>query len=63
MYNYDWFVLLYGRNQHNSVKQISSNYKMNLKQSSYALENVKNRNGEYKPYLETELNKWIRFVG
>jgi len=24
-YNYDWFVLLYGRNQHNIVKQFSSN--------------------------------------
>ena len=25
IYNYDWFVLLYGRNQHNMVKQLSSN--------------------------------------
>ena len=25
--NYDWFVLLYGRNQHNSVKQLSPNFK------------------------------------
>ena len=25
MYNYDWFSLLYGRNQHNIVKQFSSN--------------------------------------
>ena len=25
MYNYGWFILLYGKNQHNLVKQLSSN--------------------------------------
>ena len=25
MYTYDWFILLYGRNQRNIVKQLSSN--------------------------------------
>ena len=27
MYTYGWFVLIYGRNQHNIVKQLSSNEK------------------------------------
>ena len=27
MYAYGWFMLLYGRNQHNIVKQLSSNLK------------------------------------
>ena len=27
MYTYGWFMLMYGRNQHNIVKQLSSNYK------------------------------------
>ena len=27
MYTYGWFTLLYGRNQHNTVKQLSSNWK------------------------------------
>ena len=31
MYTYDWFMLLFGRNQQNSVKQLSFNYKINLK--------------------------------
>ena len=25
IYNYNWFVLLYGRNQHNILKEFSSN--------------------------------------
>ena len=25
IYSYNWFALLYGRNQHNMVKQLSSN--------------------------------------
>ena len=29
VYNYGWFALLYGRNQHNTVKQLSSNLKIN----------------------------------
>ena len=33
VYNYDGFMLPYGRNQHNIVKQLSSNYKQ-IKQAS-----------------------------
>ena len=25
MYTYGWFMLMYGRNQHNTVKQLASN--------------------------------------
>ena len=34
VYNYGSFVLLYGRNQHNIVKQFSSNLKINKKDAS-----------------------------
>ena len=27
MYTYDWFMLMYGRNQYNVIKQLSSNEK------------------------------------
>ena len=27
IYSYDWFMMLYGRNQHNIVKQLASNLK------------------------------------
>ena len=30
IYSFDWFELLYGRNQHNIVKQLSSNLKIFL---------------------------------
>ena len=33
IYNYDRFMLLYGRNQHNIVKQVSSNHKINFKKA------------------------------
>ena len=29
VYTYGWFMLMYGRNQHNIVKQLSSNWKIN----------------------------------
>ena len=29
VYTYGWFILMYGRNQHNIVKQLSSNWKIN----------------------------------
>ena len=29
MYTYGWFMLMYGRNQHNIVKQLFSNWKIN----------------------------------
>ena len=32
-YTYDWFTLLYGRNQHNILKQLSSNYKQIFKKN------------------------------
>ena len=35
VYNYDWFRLFYGRNKHNTVKQLSSNLKRNLKEVNY----------------------------
>ena len=28
LYTYGWFMLIYGRNQHNIVKQLSSNQKL-----------------------------------
>ena len=31
MYTYGWFMLMFGRNQHNSVKQLSFNLKNKLK--------------------------------
>ena len=31
IYNDDWFTLLYGRNQHNIVKQFAFNWKINSK--------------------------------
>ena len=31
MYTYGWFMSLYGRNQHNIVKQLPSNWKQSLK--------------------------------
>lgn len=31
MYSYDWFELLYSRNPHDSIKQLSSNLKLILK--------------------------------
>ena len=31
LYNYDWFMLLYSRNQHEIVKQFSTNLKIDLK--------------------------------
>ena len=30
MYTYGWLVLLYSRNQHNTVKQLSSSYKKQI---------------------------------
>ena len=27
VYTYGWFMLMYGRNQHNTVKQLASNWK------------------------------------
>ena len=45
MYNYDRFVLLYDRNQHNFVKQIFSNYKTikkgNLSRDTDTIKNYK----------------------
>ena len=32
--NYDWFALLYYRNQHNIIKQFSSNQKINSKEKT-----------------------------
>ena len=31
MYTYCWFMLMFGRSQQNSVKQLSFNLKINLK--------------------------------
>ena len=32
--NYDWFALLYYRNQHNIIKQFSSSQKINSKEKT-----------------------------
>ena len=42
MYNYDWLALLYGRNQHNIVKQFSSNYKIKKKHTWNTSNKIKN---------------------
>ena len=40
IYNFDGFPLLYGRNQYNIVKQLSSNLKKSLKDVLYNTRNT-----------------------
>ena len=51
IYTYNWFVLLYGRNQHNIVKPLSSNQKKIFK--------LKKCGMKYMMKLEMSLIKFV----
>ena len=60
MYIYGGFTLLYGRNQHNIVKQLSSNFKKKKKRKiKTALNSILAHQGSGSPSLHKHKTKFF----